>query len=50
MPVASSVCKDCGYTEADPEFIRDNGVLRAVLLVCRWCGGVSMLSWPEPPS
>jgi ribosomal protein L37E len=48
MPsVAVSVCLHCGYPVADPEFIRDEGVMRAVVLVCRRCGEASLLSWPH---
>lgn len=48
MPVASTVCPTCGYPEADPEHIREKGVLRAVILTCRLCGTATMLSWPDP--
>lgn len=47
MPVASSVCLVCGWPEADPEFFREDGILRMVSLTCRRCGTVSVLSWPE---
>lgn len=47
MPVASTVCPTCGHPEADPEFFREDGVLRMVSLTCRLCGNVNVLSWPS---
>jgi hypothetical protein len=46
-PTVAAVCPHCGWPEHDPDFIREEGVLVAVVMTCRRCGESSMLTWPN---
>jgi ribosomal protein L37E len=46
-PTVAAVCPHCGWPEHDPDFIREEGVMIAVVMTCRRCGESSMLTWPK---